>query len=493
MVSSISSDQTIISVGLDIGTTTTQLVISRLTIKNIAPGSAVPRMEITDKEILHRSDIHFTPLKDHDLIDAVAVARIVEAEYRAAGLTADEIDTGAVIITGETAKKENAKNILESMAGLAGDFVVATAGVNLESILAGKGSGAAGYSKERHRVTVNVDIGGGTSNIGVFREGRAIDTTCLNIGGHLIEMERESDKIIYIAEPARVVLRASGLPLAAGDRVSLADLKTAAGLMAKSVVEAITTVNISDLTGELLMTPPLKLDYPVERVMISGGIADYVYSDFNPMTVAQVSGYGDIGPLLGWAVREELKSQGIEPVKPGETIRATVIGAGTHSVNLSGSTISVKEESLPMRNVTVISPFPDGVPESVEEIGKAVERAVEQVVSDGSTQQVALAMEGPEKVTFIAIQNLAEGIVKGTKEYLKDDRPLVVVLNKDCAKVLGQCLRIEMGEGAQVVCIDQVRVDEGDYIDIGKPLFGGRVVPVVVKTLVFDSPGAGSK
>ena len=199
--------------GIDIGTTTTQLVISRLTIKNIAPGSAVPRMEITDKEVLHRSDIHFTPLKDHDLIDAVAVARIVETEYKTAGLTPEGIDTGAVIITGETAKKENAKNILESMAGLAGDFVVATAGVNLESILAGKGSGAAGYSKEKHRVTVNVDIGGGTSNIGVFREGRTIDTACLNIGGHLIEIERNSDKILYIAEPARAVLRECGMPL----------------------------------------------------------------------------------------------------------------------------------------------------------------------------------------------------------------------------------------------------------------------------------------
>ena len=113
--------------GIDIGTTTTQLVISRLTIKNIAPGTAVPRMEITDKEVLHRSDIHFTPLKDHNIIDTVAVVRIVEKEYKDAGLCPEEIDTGAVIITGETAKKENAKNMLESMAGLAGDFVVATA------------------------------------------------------------------------------------------------------------------------------------------------------------------------------------------------------------------------------------------------------------------------------------------------------------------------------------------------------------------------------
>ncbi len=489
-MSSISSSnkESIISVGIDIGTTTTQLVISRLTIKNIAPGSAVPRMEITDKEVLHRSTIYFTPLKDHDLIDAVAVAQIVEREYQAAGLTPEGIDTGAVIITGETAKKENAKNILESMAGLAGEFVVATAGVNLESILAGKGSGAAAFSKERHRVTVNVDIGGGTSNIGVFREGHTLDTACLNIGGHLIELEKESDKITYIAEPARAVLRECGLPLKVGDRVHLGELKTVAETMAKSVVETITSQTLTDLTRELLMTPPLRLDYPVERVMISGGVADFVYSDFNPVSVPQVSKYGDIGPLLGWAVREKLKEVGIEPVKPSETIRATVIGAGTHSVNLSGSTISVRDESLPLKNVSVISPFAEDMPETVEMISQQVRRAVEMVTSDGSTQYVALAMDGPSVVTFEAIQVLADGLIRGMKDYIDAGKPLIIVLEKDCAKVLGQTLQNRMGKDAEIICIDQVRVDEGDYIDLGKPLMGGRVVPVVVKTLVFDSP-----
>jgi len=272
-----------------------------------------------------------------------------------------------------------------------------------------------------------------------------------------------------------------------GDRVHLSELKTITRTMAKSVIESITSLALADVTRELLMTPPLRLDYPVERVMISGGVADYVYSDFNPMSVAQVSQYGDIGPLLGWAVREELSSAGIDPVKPGETIRATVIGAGTHSVNLSGSTITVREESLPLKNVSVISPFPEGIPESAELIAECVQRVVERVVSDGSTQYVALAMDGPEVVTFTAIQTLADGLIKGMAEYLGEGKPLIIVLQKDCAKVLGQTLQIRMGQSAEIVCIDQVLVDEGDYIDLGKPLMGGRVVPVVVKTLVFES------
>jgi len=482
------SSQKIISAGIDIGTTTTQLVISRLTIKNVAPGSAVPKMEIAEKEVLYRSDIHFTPLKSHEIIDAVAVVKIVEQEYKAAGFSPEDIDTGAVIITGETAKKENAKSIAESMAGLAGEFVVATAGVNLESILAGKGSGAAAFSKERHRITVNMDVGGGTTNIGVFKDGRAIDTACINIGGHLIEMEPESDKIKYIAEPARVVLRECGLSLMAGDRVDLQQLKVIGQVMARCAVETISTTELSDTAQELMMTPALRLDYPLECVMISGGVADFVYGNYLPISISGISRYGDIGPLLGWAMKEELSAAGIQPVKPGETIRATVIGAGTHSVSISGSTISVKECSLPLRNVTVVTPFMEDVPERSEEIGEKVDQAVKRVISDGSAQYVAVGLDGPRDSSFTAVQDLAQGLILGLKDYLSPGNPLIVVLGTDCAKVLGQSLQIMLGESAQVVCIDQIRVSEGDYIDIGTPLMGGRVVPVVVKTLVFEGP-----
>lgn len=485
-----SNYQTIISVGIDIGTTTTQLVVSRLTVKNTAPGSSVPRMEITDKEVLYRSAIHITPLKDnHHSIDADRVAQIVNQEYREAGLSPNEIDTGAVIITGETAKKENAKKIVESMAGLAGDFVVATAGVNLESILAGKGSGAAAFSREKHCVVANVDIGGGTSNIGIFKNGRVIDTACLNIGGHLVEMERHGDRITYITEPAKAVLRECGLLWQVGDKPDMQELTAVTKVMAKGILEALTTNELSEVTRELLMTPPLKLTYKIDKIMFSGGVADFVYGGYRPIAPVQVSQYGDIGPLLGWAVREELEAVGIVPERSIETIRATVIGAGTHSVDLSGSTITVDESALPLRSVTVITPFMGSVPEKPDEVAALVKSAVLRVVSDGSAQHVAISMEGPPEVTFQAVQDLAEGVARGTAGFVGKDTPLILVVQKDCAKVLGQALKIILGQFSKVICIDQIKAEEGDYIDIGKPIMGGRVVPVVVKTLVFETPG----
>jgi len=478
--------QSITSVGIDIGTTTTQLVISRLTSENTASGTFVPRVEITDKEVIHRSQIYFTPLLDRDLINAVAVSKIVETEYLAAGLTPEKIDTGAVIITGETAKKENAKAIIDALAGYAGDFVVATAGANLEGIYAGKGSGAAVFSAQRHQAVINIDVGGGTSNYAMFHEGKAVDTTCLNVGGHLIEFEPQGDRITYISEPANIALHSSGQRLQVGERVTLAQLRPVVKAMAACVVEVIQTTIPSGLTKELLMTSPLRLEHTIRKVMISGGVADYVYAPQGPVTMAEVTAFGDFGPLLGWELKDCLESAGYVLEKPNETVRATVIGTGTQSVNLSGSTIHLQEKTLPLRNVMVLSPFSLTIPDSEQGIAEEIKQEMLRLQVNHAEGSVALAMKGPRTMSFTNIDRLAKGILLGMQEYLSQNSPLIIVIEADCGKVLGQCISANANRPIEMVCIDQLEVEDCDYIDIGKPLMGGRVVPVVLKTLVFN-------
>jgi ethanolamine utilization protein EutA len=480
-----------ISVGIDIGTTTTQLVISRLTLENTASAALIPRVEITGKEVIHRSQIYFTPLLNHHLVNAVEVSRIVENEYRQAGVTSRDIDTGAVIITGETAKKENAKAILEALANFAGDFVVATAGPNLESVYAGKGSGAAAFSAERHQMIVNVDVGGGTSNYAVFQEGEALDTACLNVGGHLIEIEPGKNRVSYIAEPAQAVLQTLNRTIKVGEEISLSLLSEVAGAMAQSVVEVLQAKVPSELTRQLLMTPPLSLCHLLGKVMISGGVADYVYSDQRPYTtVEQVSQFGDFGPLLGWTLREALLDAGFELIKPLETVRATVIGTGTQSVNLSGSTVHVEEQTLPLRNVLVALPFINCrsvLPETSAQLAELIRRAVNALTTEGDNHPIALAMQGPRTLSFQDIQILARGIITGMEEYLTRTNTLIIIVEKDCGKILGQSISALYPNPLELICIDQLSVGNSDYIDIGKPLMGGRVVPVVIKTLVFET------
>ena len=209
--------ETLLSAGIDVGTSTTQLVFSRLTLANQAAGFSVPRIGIVEKEVVYQSPIYFTPLLSEETLDAAALRQILEQEYREAGVSPQEVDTGAVIITGETARKENAAQVLASLSGLAGDFVVATAGPDLESIIAGKGAGLDAYSKAHGVTAVNVDIGGGTSNLAVFAQGEAVDTGCMDIGGRLVKIDRDSRRITYIMPKIQQLIAAKGLAIRVGD------------------------------------------------------------------------------------------------------------------------------------------------------------------------------------------------------------------------------------------------------------------------------------
>lgn len=471
------------------GTTTTQLVLSRLVVANVAPGSAVPRLEIVEKEVIHRSRIYFTPLVSPDLIDAQAVTQIVAQEYRFAGIDPSMISSGAVIITGETAKKENARQLVEHLAGYAGNFVVATAGPNLESIIAGRGSGAAAYSRQQHRVLLNVDVGGGTSNLAVFREGKAIDASCINIGGRLLVLRPGCGEIAYISAPGRKVLDHCGLSLSVGDCLTAADINAITSHMAEAVLSLLNPDGAGELAARLLMSPPLGLDYSLDYVMVSGGVADYVYKHMDmPLTMAEGTKYGDLGPFLGQALGRAFRQSPLPMLEPRETIRATVIGAGTQTMNISGSTIRVAPDLLPLRNVPVMRPFKASIPREPQELAREIARQLTPYLNQGAEiPLLALALPGPADHSFAAVQQLAEGIIAGMKGYLEAVNPLLLVLEEDCGKVLGQTLAGRLGKEKNILCIDQINVDEGDYIDIGKPLGGGKVVPVTIKTLVFES------
>jgi ethanolamine utilization protein EutA len=474
------------SVGIDIGTTTTQIVISQLVVKNVAPGTLIPRMQITDKEILYRSNIYFTPIKDGYLIDAQKISEIVRSEYQKAGVAVEEIDTGAVIITGETAKKENAKSILQQIAKFAGDFVVATAGGNLESIIAGKGSGAADYSKNNYCTVANIDIGGGTSNIAIFKNGKAIDSCCINVGGRLIQIDRETEKISLISNPMKMILADSNIDLKVGDKVSSNSFKSICEKLARILIESISLMELSNLAKKLMMTEQLKNIYEIDKVMISGGVADYVYTGNKPLIEKDVFQFGDIGPLLGQEVKNAFEKSKFTLVEPLETIRATVIGAGARTVDVSGSTIIVADSILPLKNVPVMKPFSDDFTIDEKNVAQAVSKTLNSYFNEDSIENIAVAIQGVKLFSFLEIQALARGLLTGLEKIIKLGLPIIIVTEQDCAKVLGQTIKSIINQD-NIVCIDQIEVNEGDYIDIGKSIAGGTVVPVIIKTLIFES------
>ena len=448
------------SVGLDVGTTSTQMILSELKVENRASGFSVPEMEIAERKILYKSDVHFTPLKGEHLVDGERLRQLVEREYHMAGIRPEAVDTGAIIITGETSRKENAREVLSALSDFAGDFVVATAGPDLESVLAAKGAGAVDYSLRTGKTVLHMDIGGGTSNLALIRDGKIEKTGCLNVGGRLIKLDGEG-RLLYVSPvlkelwdhvPGEVVTE-SQLKLLA-DCLNQA-LEMAAGLRpATALLEKLTTMDTRRL--------PLS---PAEEGMVlsfSGGVADCIA---HSLTWQE---YGDLGPLLGQAIRAGKLCENAY-VLGTETIRATVIGAGCHSAQLSGSTVFYQNVDFPMKNVPVVTLDGEQQASLVAVLPELLSRQEGRCI---------LAMPGLPAPGFREVAALARQIAAALQ-----GREVLLCLQQDMAKALGQALAAILGQEAPILCIDRIRVGEESYLDIGAPV--GPAMPVVVKTLVM--------
>ena len=471
----------LLSVGIDIGTTTTQIVFSRLALADVARPGQIPRMAITDREILYQSPIVFTPLLDAETVDAAALKALLEREYSAAGVNPAQVETGAVIITGETAKKRNADEILRALSGLAGEFVVSVAGPNVESLISGRGSGAARWSQEHYGTVTNLDIGGGSANSVIFRSGNVIASAAMNFGGRIIEIDPVTGAITHLAEPALNVMIDCGLNLRTGSVPSLEELRRFTDRLADMALELIEGTS-SPLAQKLYLTPPVSVSGQGSTLMFSGGIGHYYY---NPIPITRVSDltiHDDIGQLLAESLRRHPSLSSYEIRPPAETLRATVLGASTQTVTLSGSTIWAERSVLPLRNIPVIHPsFTNDF--SAPAVATAITEVVLRWDLDAAVDQFAVALDLTRKLDYDSLLELASGIKEFAAE-LPAEKALVIVIERDYAQALGQTIKGMMPERSLLV-IDQVGLLEGDYIDIGTPLMDGRVVPLSVKTLVF--------
>ena len=471
--------RSLLSVGLDVGTTTTQIVFSRIHLRNIAPSSQVPRIGIGDREILYQSEIVLTPLATRDRVDVRALDAIVNGEYQRAGFAPSQIETGAVIVTGEIAKKENASEILQSLGKYAGEFVVTVAGPRLEAQMAGRGSGAAAWSREHYARVTNVDIGGGTANSAVFELGNTLAAAAMNVGGRIIEIDQSTMQIRHLAEPARKIIQYHNLPIRVGARAELGPLREFCNVMAQLTVELIEGRE-SELAHQVMLTPPMRVSGRNTKLFISGGVGHYFYHPLENVTLENVTQHDDIGPLYGLALRENADLQNMEAVEPPETIRATVIGASSQTVTLSGSTIWAEKQILPIKNVPVVRPYLG----STANIPDAVRDAMARMEIEPRAENAAIAIDLHGALDFAQLQNLAQGLAQYATRELGAERPLILILGRDYAQSLGQAIKALSPQRA-LLSIDQVGLDEGDYIDIGLPMLDGRVVPLSVKTLVF--------
>ena len=473
----------VLSVGIDVGSSTSHLIFSRLTLKReTSLFNITNRFNLVNREIIYESSIIFTPLIDRYNIDIEAVIEFCEEEYRKAGITPEMVETGAVLVTGETAKKENAAEIVNRLSSKSGKFVSAAAGPNLESLLSAMGSGIVDQSLSSQKSHLHVDIGGGTSNLAIVSSGEVLSTSCINVGGRLLGIDKDF-KIWRIDGPAQFLMNELGMTHQIGDTIAEEDARAIAREFAKVLLEVMQGPAESKVTKELMMTDDLDFSIPVDAYSFSGGVSEMLYGSDET--------FDDIGVMLAEEIKTLVKDKGLQVVEPDNRIRATVIGAGAFSLSVSGSTTFFDESiELPLANIPVL-PVNLGIEEfSPERLVKEIHRSFKTFDMTEGEDIVALYFKDRILSRVYTgdgwLPPFAKSIEEALSNCISKKKPIILIFGYDVAKRLGLAIRDETSIKTNILVLDELLLEAGDWIDIGAPLKDTEAFPVTVKSLVFN-------
>jgi ethanolamine utilization protein EutA len=461
----------LLSVGVDIGSSTSHLVFSRIVLERLDS-----RYVVSEREVFYNSDVLLTPYTDTNTIDAEALATFITHAYKDAMITPEEIDTGALILTGVAVARSNARRIGDVFAREAGKLVAVSAGDSLETVLAAHGSGAIALSIRDGKPVMNVDVGGGTSKIAVCVDGRVAAAAAVDVGARLICFT--ADDTITRVEPAGQRFAAElGFTAEPGTKLSESAAQRLTKQMADCLFDAMRGGAPAVDGQSLLRTKPLGWHGEIGTLMFSGGVSEYIY-------VREAKGFGDLGAALAREIRTRVARFGVPLAAPAEHIRATVIGAAQYATQVSGNTIFVSPPStLPLRNIPVVTPdfsFDDEI--DAAHIATAI---ADELARLELTDTVALFVSWRGSATFARLDAFCRGLADGLGPTLGPDKPIILAGDGDVGGLLGIHLREEIKVRNAVVSIDGLELKEFDYIDIGAMLEGSGAVPVVIKSLVF--------
>jgi ethanolamine utilization protein EutA len=469
------------TVGIDIGSSTSHLMFARVHLQRLSTALS-SRFVVVDRSVLWQSPILLTPYVADFTIDTEKLAAFIAQSYAEAGLARGDVDSGAVILTGEALKRRNARAIADLFSEEAGKFVCASAGHHMECQMAAHGSGAVRLSKSRGVTVLNVDIGGGTTKFALVRSGEIVATAAIAVGGRLIV--EETTGVVRLEDPARETAKSLGIELALGKPLASAERRRLVGRMVELVMAMIERQEPDELASRLSVTEPWPenaTEVPIDAMTFSGGVAEYLYG-------REPARFGDLGPDLAHELRHALAHHsGPEVWDPGQGIRATVIGAAQFSVQISGNTIKVTDpSSLPINNLPVIAcEFDLDEIVDTQQVTAAVRSSLSRSDFEEGSGSVALAFPWRGDPVHRRLHALAEGICAALPRTLAARLPLVLLIDGDIGMSLGRVIRYEIAPTANVIAIDGVQLKRFDYVDIGRVIEFTNVVPIIIKSLLF--------
>ena len=465
------------TVGVDIGSSTSHLVFSRLQLT--LEGS---RYRVTKREILNESEILLTPYVDDTRIDVEALEAFINQQYKKAKIRRDEVDTGALILTGVAVRRRNARAIAELFAQEAGKFVAVSAGDGLEATMAAHGSGAAAHSAKTGGIVLNIDIGGGTSKLALCNNGKVQEVSAVDIGARLIAFDQDGT-VVRIEDAARKHAAWAGINVTLGQKLSQDALRALASGMVDKLFAILKPEPLTEDIQGLLRLPRLNYRGEVDSVMFSGGVSEFIYN-------REKTSFGDLGPLIADEIHRRMPDLGMLVMEPTARIRATVIGASQYTIQVSGNTIFITpQDAVPVRNVPVVAPeFALDVDDlSKETVKDATLNALRRLDLLNARQPVAIAFHWQGSATFLRLQSFSQGLIQGLKDILDKGHPLVLVNDGDIGGIVGLHFQEELQLQNSIISIDGIALNDFDYIDIGALIQSSGSVPLVIKSLIFPA------
>lgn len=417
-----------LSLGLDVGTTTTHHALWRLEPLGFSGAGTWGQ-----PKRLHESAIFPTPWREDGTIDGIALVDLHREALATGGVDLRGVQAAAILVTGMAARSAGIRSSLEHLERLVSGSSTLIASPREEALFAGRAAGARSDARVRLRTAACLDVGGGTASLSVFAPDGREACASLLVGGRMVRVQ--DGRILSVTPGAQALAERIGVDLVPGERASGEALVTLAREAATACVRALNGEIDPFLCDVGWSSPPPR----AEVVYLAGGVAACALEDLDPFR------YGDIGPFLGAAIRAALGERLREPAH--HVHRATVTGLAVHRFALSGQTrrddraVGEGWFDLPLRRVELRGP------------------AEVWTHSLGGDDALYLAIE--PGVSWQALRRLASLLVQARGVTSR----LALVLEPDLGRALGTALALE-GHRGVVVALDGLQAPQADRIDL---------------------------
>ncbi len=457
-------------IGLDFGTTTSSAVAARA---KLIHNSVTRRTELTDIAESFRSPMSLTPIKDERL-DEVKVAELLDG-WLAAAVRADEpIFGGGALLTGLAAQAENAAVLVSLIRQRIGNAVVARADdPRRESWLAFQGSCARLSQKYPELRFVNLDIGGGTSNLALGANGEVLATGCLFVGARHVQVEPGTYRIVQLSGYARRLFEYLGIDKGRNDELSPREVER----ILDSYVEWLDAAVAGD---ERAFASPVAHRHqqvafahrplPTDHITLSGGVGELVYAAVQGRGFPPTTAFGDLGiDLAERLLNHSPWADDFRTFIPEGGGRATSLGLLRHSTQISGSTLFLSQTNLlPLRDVPILGTIDASMPPDRWQ-------ALLQLLNSsnrGGCLQIRMAA-----TSAAAVRDLGTAIAESLEAVsFPPDCPLIVIVAGNVGKALGHYITRWGTRPRTLVVIDEIPLADARFVHLGR-LHDG-VVPV---------------